>query len=170
MRHGTSSNSLTATDNSLTLQHTFHWLPMRFVLFSYQGTFQKGKSMPNTQNGLTNWKLHDLLKIKLANIWSFDYFLVSLRKVSFKCVCFFSSENCVFLSFEKASAKKMSVHSTVAFCSGIAIFDILLCARLEGVAAFKAPVCKCPHLHPSSAKIDFLCILQSIYTQKRKAK
>lgn len=45
-------------------------------------------------------------------------------------------ENCVFLSVVKANAKKMSVHSTVAFCSHIAIFGILLCASLEGVAAF----------------------------------
>lgn len=49
---------------------------------------------------------------------------------------FFSWENCVFLSVVKANAKKMSVCSNVAFGSDIAIFGILLCARLGGVAAF----------------------------------
>jgi len=31
--------------------------------------------MPKVQNGLKYWELHKLLKTKLANIWSFDYFL-----------------------------------------------------------------------------------------------
>lgn len=51
-------------------------------------------------------------------------------------MCSFIWENHAFLSAVKANAKNMSVHLNVAFCSDIAIFGILLCAELEGVAAF----------------------------------
>lgn len=68
--------------------------------------------------------------------------------------------------------KKMSVHSNGAFCSDMAIFGILLCARLEEVAAFKAQMCKCPHLHSSSAKIVFpaYCSQYTHTKEKREIK